>query len=128
MTERERSLVEVKFLEFEKPASKDELECKQLIFGELHAGNCAIYQGGTLTFCRNGHFNWSCSISSSDSGDEARCIFSYLDAGGGALFEQAYDFDIRDENQIKRWIGEIDDPSKTPYFDVCAGVALRWYC
>ena len=72
--------------------------------GEIRRGDCTIDAGATFTLFSDGSTNWTCDISSTDSGDEWDGSFRVSNAASVVLFDTGpYHFDISDSNVKKRW-------------------------
>lgn len=79
---------------------------------KVERGDCTI-KNASFTLFEDGSTNWSCDISSTDSGDEWEGFFSIKDAAGVELFKAIrYHFDIHDSNSVKHW-NEARGPNAT---------------
>lgn len=80
------------------------LASKSWTWGEIRRGDCTIDAGATFTLFSDGSTNWTCDISSTDSGDEWDGSFRVSNAASVVLFDTGpYHFDISDSNVKKRW-------------------------
>jgi hypothetical protein len=80
------------------------LASKTWTWTEIRRGDCTIDAGATFILFSDGSTNWTCNISSTDSGDEWDGRFRITNASGVVLFDTApYHFDISESNVKKRW-------------------------
>jgi hypothetical protein len=73
-------------------------------WGAIGRGDCTIDAGAAFTLFSDGSTNWTCDISSTDSGDEWDGAFRVTNAAGVVLFDAGpYHFDISESGVKKRW-------------------------
>jgi hypothetical protein len=80
------------------------LASKTWTWGEIRRGDCTIDAGAAFTLFSDGSTNWTCNISSTDTGDEWDGAFRVTNGAGVVLFDTGrYHFDISESGVKKRW-------------------------